>query len=151
MKVFVYVFSGTITAFITYFVAICSFLHVQYQLEVIVGYLPSGQISVLVLKYPYLPPNLTSGICAVVAKKICQSTKKDGASNRISIKLTRFKILEESLYNLKRKNQFQCMRRIEQEFSFKYQRLGQIIQTLPNVIVQNSKQKQLQVEKRQHS
>jgi hypothetical protein len=36
-------------------------------------------ISVLALKHPYLPPNLTSGICAVVLKKICQSTRKDGA------------------------------------------------------------------------
>jgi hypothetical protein len=47
-------------------------------------YLPSNirigpQISVLALKHPYLPPNLTSGICAVVSKKICQSTRKDGA------------------------------------------------------------------------
>ena len=36
------------------------------------------QISVLALKHPYFPPNLTSGICAVVSKKIC-STRKDGA------------------------------------------------------------------------
>jgi hypothetical protein len=36
------------------------------------------QTSVLALKYPYLPPNLTSGICNLVAKKICQSTRKDG-------------------------------------------------------------------------
>ena len=62
---------------------------------------------VFALKYPYwpsnirigpqtsvLPPNLTSGICAVVSKKICPVTRKDGAYNRISIKLTRFKILE---------------------------------------------------------
>ena len=52
------------------------------------------QIFVLALKYPYFPPNLTSGICAVVSKKICQNTRKGGAYNRISIKLTRFKILE---------------------------------------------------------
>jgi hypothetical protein len=52
--------------FITYFVAICSFLHVQYYLEVSVDYLPSGKIranirifpqrSVFALKYPYLHP-----------------------------------------------------------------------------------------------
>ena len=59
------------------------------------------QISVLALKYSYWPSNirigprnLASGICAVVTKKICQSTRKDGAYNRFSIKLTRFKILE---------------------------------------------------------
>ena len=37
------------------------------------------QIFVLALKHPYLPPNLTYGICAVVSKKICPSTRKDGA------------------------------------------------------------------------
>ena len=36
------------------------------------------QISVLALKHPYFPSNLTSGICAVISKKICQSTRKDG-------------------------------------------------------------------------
>jgi hypothetical protein len=35
------------------------------------------QISVFALIYPYLPPYLTSGICAVVSKIICQSTRKD--------------------------------------------------------------------------
>ena len=52
---------------------------------------PSGQIR---NNYPYLPLNSTSGICAVISKKICQSTRKDGVYNHISIKLTRFKILE---------------------------------------------------------
>ena len=52
------------------------------------------QVSVLVLKHPYLPSKLTSGICAMVSKIIWQSTRKDCAYNRISIKLTRFKILE---------------------------------------------------------
>ena len=52
------------------------------------------QISILALKHLYFPPNLTSGICAVISKKICQSTRKDGVYNHISIKLTRFKILE---------------------------------------------------------
>jgi hypothetical protein len=37
------------------------------------------QISVCALIYPYLPPNSTSGICAVVSKIICQCTKKDDA------------------------------------------------------------------------
>jgi hypothetical protein len=37
-----------------------------------------SHISVLALKYPYCPPNLTSGICNLVSKKICQSTRKDG-------------------------------------------------------------------------
>ena len=36
----------------------------------------TGQISVFVLIYPYFPPNSTSGICAVVSKIICQSTRK---------------------------------------------------------------------------
>ena len=39
----------------------------------------TGQISVFALKYPYLPPNSTSGICAVVSKIVCQSTYKDDA------------------------------------------------------------------------
>ena len=42
-------------------------------------------ISALALKYPYLPQNLNFGICAMVAKKISQSTMNDGAYNRISI------------------------------------------------------------------
>ena len=37
------------------------------------------QISVFALIYPYLPPYSTSGICAVVSKIICQSTRKDDA------------------------------------------------------------------------
>ena len=37
------------------------------------------QISVFALIYPYFPPNSTSGICAVVSKIICQSTRKDDA------------------------------------------------------------------------
>jgi len=37
------------------------------------------QISVFALVYPYLPSNSTSGICAMVSKIICQSTKKDDA------------------------------------------------------------------------
>ena len=37
------------------------------------------QIFVLTLKHPYLLPNLTYGICAVVSKKICPSTTKDVA------------------------------------------------------------------------
>ena len=36
-------------------------------------------ISVFALIYPYLPPYSTSGICAVVSKIICQSTRKDDA------------------------------------------------------------------------
>ena len=31
------------------------------------------------LKHLYLPPNSISGICAVVSKIICQSTRKNGA------------------------------------------------------------------------
>ena len=34
-----------------------------------VGYFLSWQIFVFALKYPYLPPNLTSGICNLVSKK----------------------------------------------------------------------------------
>jgi hypothetical protein len=50
-------------------------------------YLPSNiricpicpQISVFALIYPYFPPYSTSGICTVVSKTICQSTRKDHA------------------------------------------------------------------------
>ena len=36
-----------------------------------------NQVFVFALKYPYLHPNSTSGICAVVSTIICQSTRKD--------------------------------------------------------------------------
>ena len=39
----------------------------------------TGQISVFALICPYMPPYSTSGICAVVSKIICQSTRKDDA------------------------------------------------------------------------
>jgi len=39
----------------------------------------TGQISVFTLIYPYLPPYSTFGICEVVSKIICQSTRKDDA------------------------------------------------------------------------
>ena len=39
----------------------------------------TGQISVFALIYSYLPPYSTAGVCAVVAKIICQSARKDDA------------------------------------------------------------------------
>jgi hypothetical protein len=42
-------------------------------------YLHTFCISVFALKYPYLPPNWTTGICAVVSKIICLRTRKDDA------------------------------------------------------------------------
>ena len=66
-----------------------------------------SQYWLFVLKYPYWPPNIRIGpLISVIApefnfqylrsglKEICRSTRKDGAYNRNSIKLTRFKILK---------------------------------------------------------
>ena len=47
------VFSGTLTAIITYFVAICSFF--ACPIIVSVGYLSLGQISTFALKYRIAP------------------------------------------------------------------------------------------------
>jgi hypothetical protein len=40
----------------------------------------TGQISVFALIYPYLPPNSTSGICAVVSKIINRQSSGESAS-----------------------------------------------------------------------
>jgi hypothetical protein len=69
LQIFFYIeniYWGIIITFITYFVAICSFLHVQCICP---------HISVFAIICPYLPAYSTSGICTVVSKIIYFAVK----------------------------------------------------------------------------
>ena len=74
------------------------------------------KIFVFVLKYPYLIPYSTSGLCAVVSKIIYFAVKVQGTIcirsyfNKINTYWNKF--------NLKRNNQLKCIRRVEQDRNF---------------------------------
>ena len=73
-----HIFCCNIFVFACPIIAICQCW--LFSLGANTGQIPfCPQISVFALIYPYLPPNSTSGICAVVSKIICPSTKKDDA------------------------------------------------------------------------